>query len=29
MMRIKETNELPNHMIIYTGNPGELNINYN
>lgn len=29
VMRIKENNELPNEMIIYTGNPGEPNINYN
>lgn len=29
IMRIKENNELPNDMIIYIGNPGEPNINYN
>lgn len=29
MMRIKEINELFNYMIIYIGNLGELNINYN
>lgn len=29
IMRIKENNELPNDMIIYIGNPGVSNVNYN